>query len=133
MNQHWKIAGKTGTTNDSFDAWFLGYSVDLVAGVWVGYDRYDHPPMGRYEQGGRTALPIWMDYMQQALDGRPQRDWPQPAGIHWVSVDLRTGRPGTGEGTRALPFRIGTEPRAAPPGAVEEGGSVDPALFMGLP
>ena len=133
MNNKWKIAGKTGTTNDSFDAWFMGYSVDLVAGVWVGYDRYDHPPMGRYEQGGRTALPIWMDYMESALEGRPQRDWPQPPGISWVSVDLRTGRPGTGEGTRALPFKAGTEPRSAPPGAVDDGGSVDPALFMGLP
>jgi len=131
MNQKWKIAGKTGTTNDSFDAWFMGYSRDLVSGVWVGYDRYDHPPMGRYEQGGRTALPIWRDYMEQALDGRPGRDWPQPAGISWVSVDLKSGRPSTGEGSRLLPFKRGTEPSSA--GPATDGSAVDPALFMGLP
>ncbi len=131
MNNKWKIAGKTGTTNDSFDAWFMGYSVDLVTGVWVGYDRYDHPPMGRYEQGGRTALPIWRDYMENALDGRPQRDWKQPAGINWMTVNLKTGRPGGGEGSRALPFKRGTEPSASTPAG--DGGTVDPALFMGLP
>jgi len=133
LNNKWKIAGKTGTTNDSFDAWFMGYSVDLVTGVWVGYDRYDHPPMGKYEQGGRTALPIWMEYMESALDGRPQRDWKQPAGITWASVDLKSGRPSTGEGSRALPFKVGTEPRALPAGTVDDGANVDPALFMGLP
>ena len=134
MNNKWKIAGKTGTTNDSFDAWFMGYSVDLVTGVWVGYDRYDHPPMGKYEQGGRTSLPIWMDYMQSALDGRPQRDWKQPPGITWMTVDVRSGRPTSGgEWARQLPFKVGTEPRALPAGAVEDGGSVDPARFMGRP
>lgn len=132
MNRKWKIAGKTGTTNDSFDGWFMGYSRDLVAGVWVGYDRYDHPPMGRYEQGGRTAMPIWRDYMESALQGRPNRDWPQPAGISWVTVDLKTGRPAEpGPGARALPFKVGTAPQRREPG--QQDGGVDPALFMGLP
>lgn len=131
MNNKWRIAGKTGTTNDSFDAWFMGYSRDLVSGVWVGYDRYDHPPMGRYEQGGRTAMPIWQDYMENALDGRPGRDWPQPDGISWVTVDLKSGRPRSGEGTRALPFKRGTEPSSA--AQTSDGGAVDPGLFMGLP
>jgi len=128
MNDKWPIAGKTGTTNDSFDAWFMGYSRDLVAGVWVGYDRYDQSPMGRYEQGGRAALPIWMDYMANALDGVPGRGWPVPAGIGFASVDVRSGRPAPpGPGVRTLPFKAGTAPTKE---SVEAGGTVDPDLFM---
>ena len=88
--------------------------------------------MGKYEQGGRTALPIWQDYMESALDGRPGRDWPQPDGISWVTVDPMSGRPRSGEGTRALPFKRGTEPSSVLP-ASDQGGGVDPAPFMGLP
>src|SRR6266850_2035592 len=65
------VAGKTGTTNDLFDAWFLGYTRELVTGVWVGYDTYE-TPMDKYATGGHYALPIWLDYMQKALKGVPQ-------------------------------------------------------------
>lgn len=115
------LAGKTGTTNDAFDAWFMGYSPELVAGVWVGYDTYE-TPMGRYETGGRTALPIWVDFMEAALQGRPQSEFTAPEGITWVSIDPATGKL-AGEHSPSVrePFRIGTEPKvsvdAAPPPA----------------
>lgn len=128
LNLKWPIAGKTGTTNDSFDAWFMGFSRDLVTGVWVGYDHYD-TPMGRYENGGRAALPIWQDYMTEALDGRPGRVWPTPRDVHWISIDLKTGKPSTAPGSRAQPFRAGTAPRADD----RDGGNVDPSLFIGAP
>ncbi|AKU91504.1 Multimodular transpeptidase-transglycosylase [Vulgatibacter incomptus] len=127
LNNKWPIAGKTGTTNDSFDAWFMGFSRDLVAGVWVGYDRYDSSPMGRYENGGRAALPIWTEYMENALDGRPGRNWPVPAGISFASVDVRSGRPASGPGARVLPFKVGTAPTKE---SSHSGGTVDPDLFM---
>jgi penicillin-binding protein 1A len=89
------VAGKTGTTNDLFDAWFLGYSKDLVTGVWVGYDTYE-VPMDKYTAGGHTALPIWLDYMQRALKGVPQPQFDPPTeNIAWVSVDPETGKRAT--------------------------------------
>jgi penicillin-binding protein 1A len=89
------VAGKTGTTNDLFDAWFLGYTKDLVTGVWVGYDTYE-VPMDKYETGGHTALPIWLDYMQRALKGVPQPQFDPPTeNIVWVSVDPETGKRAT--------------------------------------
>ena len=89
------VAGKTGTTNDLFDAWFLGYSKDLVTGVWVGYDTYE-VPMDKYETGGHTALPIWLDYMTRALKGVPQPQFDPPSeNIVWVNVDPDTGKRAT--------------------------------------
>src|SRR6266850_2146553 len=86
------IAGKTGTTNDLFDAWFLGYTKDLVTGVWVGYDTYE-VPMDKYATGGHYALPIWLDYMQRALKSVPQPQFDPPTeNIVWVSVDPETGK-----------------------------------------
>ena len=128
MNQKWKIAGKTGTTNDSFDAWFMGFSHDLVTGVWVGYDKYD-APMGRYENGGRAALPIWQEFMERSLQGRPDHEWEKPATVEMVTIDMRSGRrKGGGPGTRAQPFKIGTAPSSE-----DEQQSVDPNLFMNMP
>src|SRR5581483_10096414 len=69
-------AGKTGTTNESMDAWFVGFTPDLLVGVWVGFDA-DHS-LGSYT-GGRAAVPIWTAFMERALAGRPQRDFVQPA------------------------------------------------------
>jgi penicillin-binding protein 1A len=86
------VAGKTGTTNDLFDAWFMGYTKDLVTGVWVGYDTYE-VPMDKYETGGHTALPIWLDYMQRALKSVPQPQFDPPTeNIVWVSVDPETAK-----------------------------------------
>ena len=71
-------AGKTGTTNDSKDAWFVGFTPDLVTGVWVGFDA--DRTLGK-ATGGKLAAPIWTDFMAQALEGRPVRDLPIPEGV----------------------------------------------------
>jgi penicillin-binding protein 1A len=71
------VAGKTGTTNDFRDAWFLGYTPGLIAGVWVGFD--DHTSLGAGETGGRVASPIWLAFMQEALQDRPRMAFPLPS------------------------------------------------------
>lgn len=89
------LAGKTGTTNDQRDTWFAGFNDQLVATVWVGMD--SNESLGREEQGGRTALPIWVDFMQTALEGMPEHEHPLPIGIVQANIDPETGlraRPG---------------------------------------
>jgi penicillin-binding protein 1A len=83
------VAGKTGTSNNARDAWFVGYTAELVAGVWVGYD--DHRPLGKGESGSKSALPIWVDFMQSASAGRPAVDFPVPSGIEHVAIDPKSG------------------------------------------
>lgn len=83
------IAGKTGTTNESRDTWFNGYSRSVVATVWVGFDQAQ--PLGEGEEGSRTAVPIWTDFMRDALAGVPQRGWPMPEGLLQARVSLGTG------------------------------------------
>jgi penicillin-binding protein 1A len=83
------VAGKTGTTNFGGDAWFIGFSPDVVTGVWIGYD--EKRVLGKGETGGRTALPVWRDYMKVALAGRPNRDFPVPGGIVYARVERETG------------------------------------------
>jgi len=73
------IAGKTGTTNDGRDAWFSGFSPDLVATAWVGFDQ--ERPLGRDEEGSRTALPMWIYFMREALRGVPEHPMPMPDGV----------------------------------------------------
>lgn len=83
-------AGKTGTSNEGRDAWFVGYTPDIVCAVWVGYD--DHRPLGRREQGSRAALPIWLSFMQTAHEGLPQSAFvPPETGIVFADIDPRTG------------------------------------------
>ncbi|MEE4250356.1 MAG: penicillin-binding transpeptidase domain-containing protein, partial [Alcanivoracaceae bacterium] len=84
------LAGKTGTTNDQVDAWFVGYSPALVAAVWVGFD--DPTSLGRGEYGGRAALPIWMEYMTNALQGVEEQQLPQPAGIVTARINTSSGK-----------------------------------------
>jgi penicillin-binding protein 1A len=106
-------AGKTGTTNDSFDAWFMGFTHDLTTGVWVGYDNMTMP-LGKYENGGRAALPIWLEYMQAALRDRPQPPFlpKEPDALVWATVDRHTGKPVSPGNPSAIrePFRRGTQP-----------------------
>lgn len=83
------IAGKTGTTNGPMDAWFSGYNRDVVTSTWVGFDNYT--PLGRREFGGTAALPIWIDFMREALAGSPERERPLPEGIVNVRIDPNTG------------------------------------------
>jgi penicillin-binding protein 1A len=79
------IAGKTGTTNEERDAWFVGFHPDVVAAVWVGYD--DYKPLGAGESGGSTALPIWIDIMAEILPTLPQKPFTPPEGIAKVGGD----------------------------------------------
>jgi penicillin-binding protein 1A len=83
------VAGKTGTTNDVKDAWFVGYSTDLAVAVWIGFD--DTLPLGDAESGSRTALPAFVDFMTLAHAGRPRTAFPKPPGIVLAHVDPGTG------------------------------------------
>jgi penicillin-binding protein 1A len=83
------LGGKTGTTNGPRDAWFSGYSSHLVATAWVGFD--DYAQLGRNEYGGSAALPIWIDFMAEALKDKQQKNLPQPTGIVSVKINPKTG------------------------------------------
>ncbi|MCP4674845.1 MAG: PBP1A family penicillin-binding protein [Deltaproteobacteria bacterium] len=113
-------AGKTGTSNDQRDAWFVGYTPDLVCAVWVGYD--DLRSVGRKEYGSRAALPIWLDLMKQAHAKLPKRDFEKPLGIVTVRIDPASGLlawEGMEEAVEEI-FIEGTEPTetAVPPDLV---------------
>lgn len=83
------LAGKTGTTNDQRDAWFNGFHPSLVAVAWVGFDNSN--PLGNKETGGRAALPIWIDFMKEALKDTPNIPLSQPEGIVGLLIDPETG------------------------------------------
>lgn len=85
------VAGKTGTTNDSLDTWFVGFTPDLVAGVFVGYDK--PRTLGKRETGASVALPAFIDFMKNALADVPNKPFKVPRGIQLVKVDLHTGLP----------------------------------------
>ena len=105
-----EAAGKTGTTNDYRDAWFAGFTPDLLCVVWVGFD--DNTPVGL--SGTRAALPIWVDFMKAALDGSPTSEFaPAPEGVVYVEIDRDTGllaKPACPR-KRMEVFVAGTEPR----------------------
>lgn len=84
------IAGKTGTSNKVRDAWFVGFTPELVAGVWVGYD--DLRGLGNRESGANSALPIWMEFMKVALKDTPAVDFPVPAGVEIAKIDPKSGK-----------------------------------------
>ncbi len=84
------IAGKTGTTNDQIDAWFSGFNDQVVTTTWVGFD--NQRKMGRKETGSRAALPMWIDFMAVALEGRPENLQEQPAGLVTIRIDAETGK-----------------------------------------
>jgi penicillin-binding protein 1A len=104
------VAGKTGTTNDQADAWFMGFSPDIVTGVWVGHDESRF--LGFGETGSRAAAPIWVDYMRVALEGRSARDFAVPDMIEFARIDRKTGllAGGSSESTVFQPFLQGTVP-----------------------
>jgi penicillin-binding protein 1A len=105
------IAGKTGTTNDAKDLWFVGFSPDLVVGLYVGYDK--PRSMGRDAQAGHTAAPIARDFMKLALADKPATPFRVPVGIKIVQVDAKSGiRPGPGDSGKTIReyFKPGTAP-----------------------
>jgi len=107
------LAGKTGTTNDSFDTWFVGFAPDLAVGVFVGFD--EPATLGARETGSSVAAPIFKDFMKEALKDEPAIPFRIPPGIRLVRVDAKTGRPaGPGSGrTIYEAFKPGTTPTAA--------------------
>jgi penicillin-binding protein 1A len=83
------LRGKTGTTDFSVDTWFNGFNDSIVASVWVGFD--DNRPLGEGEEGARTAVPIWVDYMREALRSVPEKPRTMPEGIVELKINARTG------------------------------------------
>jgi penicillin-binding protein 1A len=108
------VAGKTGTTNNYRDAWFVGYTPELLAGVWVGPDDFAYS-LGRGESGSKVALPIWVAYMQKMLADRSPVNFPVPRDIVWVKIDksdgLRFSDCSLPEDRRVDPFIKGTAPK----------------------
>ncbi len=105
------LAGKTGTTNSYRDAWFLGYAPNLVTGVWVGFDSMG--TLGKMESGAHAALPIWKDFMTEALKMLPVMTFSVPDGIQFVEVDRQTGTLANkpSKRTRTEVFADGTIPQ----------------------
>ncbi len=104
-------AGKTGTTSNYRDAWFMGYTPQILTGVWVGFD--NEYSLGKHETGSRAACPIWTKFMQEASKGYPPKEFDVPGGIVFVSIDPKTGllaRPGTPHAYLEC-FKEGTEPK----------------------
>ncbi|MFK8082080.1 MAG: penicillin-binding protein 1A [Granulosicoccus sp.] len=91
------LAGKTGTTNNQLDAWFVGYNSNVVATAWIGSDGLD--PLGRGEAGGVAALPMWTEYMANTVVGTPETELTEPEGIKQVRIDRETGEPAAGDNT----------------------------------
>ncbi len=106
------LAGKTGTSNGPKDTWFAGYSADVVAVVWVGYD--DGRVLGGSEQGAVTALPAWIGAMSAAHEGKPRLDFARPTGVETVTIDSKTGKLPYTDDTDTVDevFLAGTEPTA---------------------
>jgi penicillin-binding protein 1A len=106
------VAGKTGTSTNYRDAWFYGFTPDLVCGVWVGRD--DFKPIGHDATGGQVSLPIWLDFMRTAVKGQPVRDFPMPPGVVLARANPETGEPAAPNKpkSRLIPFKRGTLPPA---------------------
>lgn len=111
---HRTLGGKTGTTDDSVDNWFMGFSPDLVTGVYMGFD--NPSSLGRHETGASVALPVWIDFMRNALKDKPDVPFRRPAGIKLVKIDARNGQLPTPQTPKRdiifEAFRDGTEPTA---------------------
>ncbi len=105
------LSGKTGTTNESSDVWFAGYNGDIVTAAWIGFDRVR--PLGTRETGASTALPMWIDFMREALDGAPLNMMSRPTGIIDVRINPETGLvAGAGENSIFEKFRTDHVPQS---------------------
>lgn len=109
------LAGKTGTTNENKDAWFMGFSPDMVVGIYVGFD--EPRTLGRIETGAAAALPIFYDFMKEALQDKPNLEFRVPKGIRFVRINPKTGKPATLDDTVVIQealkpdFRFGDNQR----------------------
>ncbi len=129
------LGGKTGTTNDYRDAWFVGFSPDLVAGVWIGFDK--PRSLGNGETGGSLAAPIFRDFMNVALADTPATPFRLPPGVRLVRIDQKTGLlPGPATTATILEaFKPGTEPvrdTETQPVIFGAGDVIDPKALQGL-
>jgi penicillin-binding protein 1A len=120
------VAGKTGTTNDEQDAWFMGFTPYLLTGVHIGFDQL--APMGKGETGARAALPIWLYYRQVVENDYPVEDFPMPPDVVMASVDPNTGLPSSGEGSLTLPFKKDTQPTTYSVVGSENGSAEEPEM-----
>ncbi|MBU0501315.1 MAG: penicillin-binding protein 1A [Gammaproteobacteria bacterium] len=120
------LAGKTGTTNDQRDAWFNGFHPSLAAVVWVGNDDFD--PLGEDETGGKAALPVWIDFMAEALKAVPEQELVMPAGMYRLRIDPESGRPAPADQKSAITevFQVSAVPPREGEEAVAEGVSPGP-------
>ncbi len=108
------VAGKTGTSDELTDAWFIGYSPSLVTGVWVGFD--EKIPLGENETGSRAASPIWLAFMNQALKDKPVEDFKPPKSVIFAEIDTKTGFQATSQSAETVVecFKKGTVPVTIP-------------------
>jgi len=123
----WPLAGKTGTTNDAKDTWFVGMSSDIAVGLYIGFDQ--PVSMGDRETGGVVAAPVFKEFMSEALEGTPPVPFRVPSGLRLVRVDAPSGRLAQPGDPKAIweAFKPGTEPRPGQSSAQ----AVDPALQWG--
>ena len=106
-------AGKTGTTDQFLDAWFIGYTPELITGVWVGFD--EERSLGENETGARAASPIWVQFMSKVLKDKSVKDFEVPEGIEFAKVDPKTGQISSGKGGILECFKEGTGPSGKVP------------------
>ena len=123
---HRPVAGKTGTTNNLYDAWFVGYTPRFVTGTWVGFD--EEQSLGFEETGSRAASPIWLAFMQEILKEKPIRVFPVPNGVVFAKIDAETGLLAISESNQTIfeCFKEGTVPTeyTKKPGSVTEPGQL---------
>jgi penicillin-binding protein 1A len=114
------VAGKTGTTNDIRDAWFIGFTPSLIAGVWIGFDQ--ETTLGKNEVGGRAAAPVWLYFMEKVMQRTPVEYFPTPEGIIFVKVDPKTGLASGGSDKGAIyeAFLDSAPPKEKADGLTEE-------------
>jgi len=115
-------AGKTGTTNDMYDAWYLGYTREYIAGTWVGFD--EEAPLGKTETGAVAAIPIWLGFMKRVLANQPAQVFEPPEGVVFAKIDAETGLLPVPESRKTIfeCFKDGTVPSefTKRPGEVKE-------------
>lgn len=102
------VAGKTGTTDQFMDAWFMGYTPEMITGVWVGFD--EERSLGENETGARAASPIWVTFMSKILKDKPKRDFSVPEGVEFIKIDPKTGQVGLDKESILECFIEGTGP-----------------------
>ena len=111
------VAAKTGTTDQFMDAWFIGYTPELITGVWVGFD--EERSLGENETGARAASPIWVTFMEKILKDKPKKEFPIPEGIEFIKIDPRTGQLSLGKEGILECFKEGTEPTQISPSSLK--------------